>query len=138
MKTYFYHHDHLKRYLSSKMAVFFPAMVGLAILFGISIVSSSAATDLNSFEMEAEGSYSRKGRGHEDSSAVPGRLCSQALCSSSSRQVLFAKRTDRVIREKEARNHQHYSRQPYFHNSAGKLADDGESTNLFGADQTRH
>ena len=42
MESYFYHHDHLKRYLSSKMAVFFPAMVGLAILFGISIVSSSA------------------------------------------------------------------------------------------------
>lgn len=61
MKTYFYHHDHLKRYLSSKMAVFFPAMVELAILFGISIVSSSAATVLNSFEMEAEGSYSLRG-----------------------------------------------------------------------------
>ncbi|MGD2000483.1 MAG: hypothetical protein PVJ00_07935 [Desulfobacterales bacterium] len=61
MKSYFYHHDHLKRYLSSKMAFFVAAAVGLAVLFVISIASSSASTNLNSFEMEAEGSYSLLG-----------------------------------------------------------------------------
>lgn len=57
MKTYFCHHFHLRRYLSSILAVFFAAIVGLAVLFGTPIVTSSASADLNSFEMEAEGSY---------------------------------------------------------------------------------
>jgi hypothetical protein len=60
MKSYFYHHDHLKRYLSSIMAVFFAAIVGLAVLFGATIVTSSASADLNSFDMEAEGSYTSR------------------------------------------------------------------------------
>ena len=61
MKSYFYQHDHLKRYLSSIMAVFYAAIVGLAVLFGAPIVASSASADLNSFEMEAEGSYALRG-----------------------------------------------------------------------------
>ena len=58
MKTYLYHHSHLTQSTSLKMVVLFAAVVGLAVLLGFPIVYSSAATDLNSFEMEAEGSYS--------------------------------------------------------------------------------
>ncbi len=57
MKTYFYHQDHVKRCLPPQMAFFVAAALGLAVLFAIPIVTSSASTDLNSFEMEAEGSY---------------------------------------------------------------------------------
>jgi len=61
MKTYFCHHVHLKRYLSSILPVFFAAIVGLVVLFGAPIVTSSASADLNSLEMEAEGSYTPRG-----------------------------------------------------------------------------
>ena len=62
MKTHFYHHDHLTRSISSKMAVLFAAMVGLAVLFDLPIFSSSAFAGPNSFEMESDGSYtSREG-----------------------------------------------------------------------------
>ena len=61
MKTYFYHHDHLARYILSQMAVLFAAVAGLAVFFGIPGVSSIASTGLNLFEMEAEGSYTSRG-----------------------------------------------------------------------------
>ena len=57
MKTYFCHHVQLRRYLSSLRAVFFAAIVGLAVLFGTPIGTSYASSDPNSFEMEAEGFY---------------------------------------------------------------------------------
>ena len=61
MKPYLYHHSHLMQNTSLKMVVLFAAVVELVVLFGIPIVSSSAAADLNSFEMEAAGSYTSRG-----------------------------------------------------------------------------
>jgi hypothetical protein len=60
MKTYFYHHDHLTQNRSLKMAVLFAAAVGLAVFFDVTSASSTASSDLNSFEMEAEGSYASR------------------------------------------------------------------------------
>ena len=61
MKTSFNHPDHLARNISSNMVFLLAAVVGLAVFFGIPRVSSAASTDLNSFEMEAEGSYTSRG-----------------------------------------------------------------------------
>ena len=64
MKTSFNHPDHLTRNISSNMAFLLAALaavVGLAVFFGIPRISSAASTDLNSFEMESEGSYTSRG-----------------------------------------------------------------------------
>jgi len=60
MKTYLYHHNYLTQNTSSKMTVLFAAVVGLAVLFGFPIVSFCASADLNSFNMEAKGSYTSR------------------------------------------------------------------------------
>ncbi len=60
MTAFFCHHGHTVRIISSKMTVLFAAAVGLVVLFGVTSANSTASTNLNSFEMEAEGSYTSR------------------------------------------------------------------------------